>query len=472
MRSLSSELMAKIKHSYQTIGNNSQPKAKITVARAKTTVTDADYWTVETIRAKEGLGDVSVAPRRFNKHYGGPDRLYEIHVDNGQVSTALREYPDKLKQGWHPQFDLGPSSANGGSVAMAFDGEWELYRKVWRLRTHEVPWIFWVDDLGVLWGQLWNDEATKVELATGVLRVKAIRGWKELGQGQNDQGIVVAFIKTDGTLWYRSYCIQVDLTYTWESQRQITGFTGTAVSVGLFLTNDYRLGVTVQNNTGEIWWLITQRLWVGMATSPENIVSGIQNSKFEVYPIEYLDYIADEYISSGIRNSWFNVAEPIYPVPLSASNPSKSVTQIKLIFNYPIDGDLSTVASAFSIKDAVNTSFSIVATSAGINNTELVFTVQNFSSASGNMFIVYDRTIIELDCLNQGSRFAIESFTFEFDPDLAPPEGYDLENLNIGFNSQFVVTMVYYKYRYGSENVIAGIDNSKFIVTKVGSNPL
>ena len=239
MRGLSSDLMAKIQQSYQTIGNNSQPKAKITVARAKTTVTDADYWTVEKIREKSGLGDISVAPRRSKKHYGGPDRLYEIHVDNGQVKTAIREYPDKLKQGWQDQFTLGP----GTDVAIAFDGEWELYRKVWRQRTHENPWIFWIDDLGVLWGQLWDDETTLVELATGVSKVTAIRGWKELDNGLNDQGIVVAFVKTDGTVWYRNYCIQVDLTYIWESQRQVTGFTGTATNVGLFLTNDYRLGM-------------------------------------------------------------------------------------------------------------------------------------------------------------------------------------------------------------------------------------
>ena len=134
MRSITPELTAKTKQSLQTLGNVGDPKLKIAVSRAKTTVTDANYWTVETIRAKEGLGDISVAPRRFNKHYGGPDRLYEIHIDSGQVSTAIREYPDKLKQGWQPQFDLGP----GLSVALAFDGEWELYRDVWRYRVEQI----------------------------------------------------------------------------------------------------------------------------------------------------------------------------------------------------------------------------------------------------------------------------------------------------------------------------------------------
>ena len=48
---------------------------------------------------KAGTGDVSLAPRRF-KTRGTPNRIYEIHVDNGIVKTSIREYPDKLKDGW------------------------------------------------------------------------------------------------------------------------------------------------------------------------------------------------------------------------------------------------------------------------------------------------------------------------------------------------------------------------------------
>ena len=45
----------------------------------------------------------------------------------------------------------------GSSVAIAFNGYWERYRKLWRLITEEKPWIFWVDSTGVLWRQHWDD---------------------------------------------------------------------------------------------------------------------------------------------------------------------------------------------------------------------------------------------------------------------------------------------------------------------------
>lgn len=469
MRSVPSELLEKLHKNIQTKGSQAQPKMNVAVARAKTTVTDSSYWTVEKIREKTGLGDIAVAARRYSKHYGRPDRLYEIHVDNGQVKTAIREYPDKLKQGWQDQFALGP----GTDVAIAFDGEWELYRKVWRQRTHENPWIFWVDDLGVLWGQLWDDETTLVELTTGVSKVTAIRGWKEFDNGLNDQGIVVAFVKTDGTVWYRNYCIQVDLTYIWESQRQVTGFTGTATNVGLFLTNDYRLGVLVENTLGKIWWLVTGRLWVGMAIERDFLKASISDVTFEVLPIQYLESHSDiENISANLTDIWFNVAEPIYPVPVFAENPDGDEYTILLRFSHPIDYDLSLVGPAFSIKDSVNANFTILSTAAGFDNSEIIFTLNIFSGASGNMFINYDRTIIELDSVNQGSRFAIESFSFEFTPDLAPPEGHAFENITVSILPTFVVSQVYYRNGYASENITASIADVTFVVTKVGSNPL
>ena len=62
----------------------------------------------------------------------------------------------------------------GQLIGLAFDGNWVRYRKLWRLITSEKPFIFWVDDLGNLWSQYWDDVSTKFQLATGVVKVKPI----------------------------------------------------------------------------------------------------------------------------------------------------------------------------------------------------------------------------------------------------------------------------------------------------------
>ena len=75
---------------------------------------DFDLLDCRNYKGEGRTGDVSLA-RRF-KVTGSPNRIYEIHVDNGVVGTAIREYPDKLKDGWKDQFTLGA----GSKVGIAF----------------------------------------------------------------------------------------------------------------------------------------------------------------------------------------------------------------------------------------------------------------------------------------------------------------------------------------------------------------
>lgn len=467
MRNLPQSIIDKLNSKHQTTYNNSNISMDVYVTRAKNTVDDSTYWTVETIRETSGLGEISVAPRHF-RPYGPPNRIYEIHVHNGEVKTAIREYPDRLKDGWQDQFSLG----TGTSVAIAFNGEWQRYRNLFRLVTEEKPYVSWVDGNGDLWVQKWDEHDTKFQLSSGVSKVRMIRAWKNTVIHYLDQGVVVAYIKTDGKVYYRNYCIQEDYTEIWEPERELTDFTGTAVNVNLFITNDYRMGFVVEDSMGQVHWLVTPRNWGGMASPAEHLATSITDITFEVVPITYHDTYGDEHIETGITDVWFNVAEPIYPEVLSISNDDEYTIRIK--FSHIIDYDLSAVGPAFSVKDSLETSFDIVSTSAGVDNSELVLTLVNFNGASGNLFVTYDRTVVELDCLNQGSRFAIDSFTYEFTPDLTPPEGFAEENLNVTVTDiTFDVTQVHYSNAYnGGENLETSIMDISFVVTKVGHNPL
>jgi hypothetical protein len=467
MKPISPQLLQKLKESLQTAGNNANPRINVVVSRAKDTVRDADYWIVETIREMEGLGDVSVAPRRF-KSYGRPNRLYGIHVHNGEVKTLIREYPDKLKQGWVNQFSLG----NGVSVATAFNGYWERYRKLWRLITEEKPYISWVDNNNDLWVQYWDDGDSKFQLSSSVSKVRMIRAWKNTAIHYLDQGVVVAYIKTDGTVWYRNYCIQENYEYAWEFEKQLTDFSGVAVNVNLFITNDYRMGFIIEDNLGQIHWLVTHRNWGGMASPAESLITGISDISFSVAPISFMDWDGGiEKIDTSIEDIWFNVAEPIYPELLSISNDDEYT--IRLQFNHEIDYDLKTVKTAFSVKDSMNVNFNILSTAPGIDNSELILTLVNFNAASGNMFVTYNRNVIELDSVNQGSRFILEGFIAEFTPELIPPEGFGEENLTFSIaDITFDVKRAYYTNMYEEENIETSITDISFVVTQVGSNPL
>lgn len=244
MRSITSHLNEKLKSSQQTPANKADPRMSIRVSRARTTVMDSDYWTVETIRTADNLGDISLAARR-RVPYGSPDSIYEIHIEGGIVKTSIRKYPDYFKHGWVHQFELGEGSA----VAIAFNGNWQLHRRKWRLATDEKPFIFWVDSDGVLWSQLWDLIETKRQISSSVTRVKAIRGWKNVNFPDKDQGIIVSYIKADGKVYYSSYCQTVDFTNVWEPERLLAEFTATAVSLNMFITNDFRMGFTIEDSS-------------------------------------------------------------------------------------------------------------------------------------------------------------------------------------------------------------------------------
>ncbi len=470
MRNLPQSIIDKLNSKYQTTYNNSNMNIDVYVTRAKNTVEDSTYWTVETIRETSGLGDISVAPRRF-RPYGPPNRLYEIHVHNGEVKTAIREYPDRLKDGWKDQFSLG----TGSSVAIAFNGEWQRYRNLFRLVTEEKPYISWVDGNGDLWVQKWDEHDTRLWLSSGVSKVRMIRAWKNTAIHYLDQGIVVAYIKADGRVYYRNYCIQEDYTEVWEPEKGLTGFTGTAVNLNLFITNDYRMGFVIEDNLGQVHWLVTPRNWGGMASPAEHLATSITDITFEVVPITYHDTYSDEHIESSIAIERFYVC-PADVVPAIVGTERLSFLDkktIQVMFNYELECDLDNLKASLVLKNTLNQPFTIetveeagsvltIKTAEEMPFTQDVILTYNMV---GSYYLAFRISSTCLYDYGNSINLTIEG---------VPPTGFAEENLAVAVTDiVFDVTQVYYSnVDGGGENLEASIMDISFVVTKVGENPL
>ena len=263
------------------------------LSRGNSPIIEPHYWANQVIRKESNLGDLSIAVRR-QLPYGNPDRFYNVFIEDGEVKTAIRKYPSYYDKSWTEQFSLGIGSA----CAIAFDGYWRMYEFKWRYINYEKPFLFWVDGDNKLQTQKWDDVSTKFELTNNVVKVKAIRAWKNASYIDKDQGIVALYIKSDGKVYYRNYCQQADGDFTWEVEKELIEFTGVAVNVNLFITNDYRFGIVVEDSLGKIHWFITFQNWAGMAIPPENIsVSPVEVSA-TLIDIEYpVLYHPDENIS-------------------------------------------------------------------------------------------------------------------------------------------------------------------------------
>lgn len=465
MRSVNSLMEEKLKSDQQTPANKASPQMSIQVSRARSTIMDSDYWTVETIRQKTGLGDVSVAPRRY-KPYGRPNRIYEIHVDNGVVGTSIREYPDTFKDGWKDQFTLG----SGSSVALAFDGNWQRYRGVWRLVTDEKPWIFWVDSSGILWRQLWDDASTLSQLDTGVSYVRAIRAWRNQYSAELDQGIVVGYIKTDGTVWYRNYCKQADGTVIWEIARVLPSVSG-AVHLNLFLTNDYRLGFSIEKTNGDIQWLISQRNWSGMAIDTETLAADISAIEVTLTAIEYITNIIErEELLSTVSRAEVHLCPANMDLGIVESlivEPNK--VELRFLYDVSIDNETK---DYFKIKNLGIEKFS-VNTEVGSESNILVLTSSEILNPYVETFVtLLDNSTFRL-MPSAVCKPVVPAFNHTVQP-LPPPPGYAWETLEPSINAiNLTFTWIDWITNHIDQHSLeASISNVTVVLTKVGTEPI
>ena len=141
---------------------------------------------------------------------------------------------------------------------------------------------------GSLYAKYWQEDA--FVLATDVSKVCTIRGWVPVdGNMVNDQGLIVCYLKTNGEMWYKSYCIQADLQKDWEIAREITEFSGTIDNIALFRTNDFRVGFMAEIN-GNTHWTLTERNYAGMSYWPELLTGKFNGfTAIDLIEIEYVD---------------------------------------------------------------------------------------------------------------------------------------------------------------------------------------
>ena len=156
---------------------------------------------------------------------------------------------------------------------------------------------------------MWDDAGTRKQLASAVIKVKAIRGWKNVNFPDKDQGIIAAYIKTDGKVYYSSYCQTVDYTYVWEPERQLVEFTGSALSLNMFITNDFRMGFSIEDSSNKIHWLVTERNWAGLAIAPGKLTAQVGKTDIVLTRAKYHNlYSSDE----RIKGSTSTIVNPLY----------------------------------------------------------------------------------------------------------------------------------------------------------------
>ena len=225
---------------------------------------DAGYLAERLINA--GLDIMDVTIRQLNI-VSGPDELWCIGIDAGEIIVKSRAYKTQANTAWTPRYSLG----NGIAAAIEFNGDWALApnHDNYTLKTQENPHMFVIDLEGNLICYTFNGrELVSVILDTDVISVSAIRGYKSNLYVGQDQGLIVAYIKNNNVAYYRQYAYNVTAeTSIWDTP-VIIGTEVTYLVVNRL--NDYRVNFTVEYATYN-QLLISDRTYVAQAIKPEYI---------------------------------------------------------------------------------------------------------------------------------------------------------------------------------------------------------
>jgi len=361
MRYIPPELLARVKSKFQVSGNNAEPKMKVLLSRGFT----KELFTVFTPHNGDDLSKSDVTVRRLLNNTS-PSRAFLAYIDNGlsKVKSKNLPYDDLLP--WDYEMDV---ANNCWDVAIEFDGFWQRSTKTGRFDfiTEEHPWIFYNQN-GTLMARYWLD--TPIELDTGVTKIASIRGWVPAdGDTLNDQGLIVAYLKNN-EMYYRNYCIQANGSKLWELSRKVNSFSGTIDNLGLFRTNDFRIGFLAEI-AGNIWYVLTTRNYSGMSIRVENLKASISEIKVKVSKINYISSYVNENLNASIQSILINMlwGSPTYKA-LSITNEGPTIVKLQLY--YPI---IQTAKTDLEVVDGEDSRLSVSEVVLSNNNTLLTLTI-------------------------------------------------------------------------------------------------
>ncbi len=254
---------------------------------------DGGYLAKREIDVAMDVHDLSI--RQLSQD-NGPDQIWIVGIDAGEALVKYRSYKESSASvGWTSVGSLGQAIG----AAIEFDGDWVLRHNEiqYTIETDESPWYFWIVPNGTLYAckGLPNEEHSNViTLATNLTGVvKACKGYSSIIYPEQDQGLIVTYIKNDGGVYYRSYAYDGVLqAKKWDAEQQLNVPANMYNFVNVHRLNDYRLGFELSGNAKNLW-LITERTYVAQSIYPESFdISTIQSSTeympfFQIYPDDY-----------------------------------------------------------------------------------------------------------------------------------------------------------------------------------------
>ena len=231
------------------------------------------FFTISAGNFAEPVDDITMDVRDITMRQlteaSGPDQIWIVGIEKGKMLVSRRDYKESYSSNpmWTGVYTVGEAL----DAAIEFDGRWVLRESedVFTIETEDQPWYFWIDPDHLLYAQHGEDENSRILLDIDVTSVSACRGYSSNLYPEQDQGLVVAYIR-DGMPFYVQYVYDVDQDMKRWLTPELLLTNEQVTDLRVHRLNDYRLGFEMSTPTRNLW-VYTSRTYVAQAVPRETV---------------------------------------------------------------------------------------------------------------------------------------------------------------------------------------------------------
>ena len=240
---------------------------------------DGGYLATRLLDAGIDVQDISIKQLPTDT---SPSEIWAIGFEGNRLILKNRPYSLQTNANWEAIKDFGECKLG----CVEFVGQWvnRNNSEKYTMETEEVPYVFIVGTEGTLVAYSGTDFSTEFIIDTDVTDASACQGFNSIYYVEQDQGLVVGYIK-NGNVYTREYAYNSALKYkAWTAASPIYE-NGDAVHVSVHRLPDYRVGLCVEHSSGTTWF-ISGRTYVGQSVKTEMVDSSMSDKVLYVTMIE------------------------------------------------------------------------------------------------------------------------------------------------------------------------------------------
>jgi hypothetical protein len=292
-------------------------------------------------------------------------------------------------------------------ISVAYDARWYLGAdKEYHIYTLGTMYIAYVDTANNLYVRNGIDGVNRL-LASGVDKCFIVRGWKHMTEINQDQGIVVFYIK-NGTLFSRRYIQTGAQTYEWEIEKSYS-LAKAVVDLQAYRTADFRIAICVKNSDGSNSMAITDRVFPGQSIPSETVkVQALYDIVIQPKPVVKVFNYSYETIKLNADISNARLYTHIITSSSTVSHNLNGDTIFLSISNYITESMYAEFMNSVSVTDDNGNAYSIISLS--YDGMWLKLNMSDFNNAVGNINISYTTGITD------DLGWSVPAFTSTFTP--------------------------------------------------------